>query len=232
MKWSVAVKDLYRCKDHFDLSPSTRKRKSQSVEKLGDKVRRKFSFEKSSSTETNTIVSCKHSPEDCFTMEKINSPSDPEKRALSWSQYEKCNTVKYLISATPYGFINIISSGFGRRSTDVIIVEKSGFLEDLPNVAHVMAERGFKQIPSLLAPKHCKLFKASSVITSEICSKEQVEEGKQMAAPRIHIERVIRRLRLFKTLKMHSCINHKMFYLLDPMIITACGIMNLPNPII
>ncbi|KAG5891002.1 hypothetical protein JTB14_022581 [Gonioctena quinquepunctata] len=57
------------------LSPTTRKRRSQSLEKLGDKVKRKFSFDRLSSAETSTIVSCEHSPEDCFTMKQIDSPS-------------------------------------------------------------------------------------------------------------------------------------------------------------
>lgn len=166
---------------------------------------------------------------DCL---EIEIPSDPTKQALSWSQYKKCNTVKDLISATPHGFMNYISCGFGGRATDKIIVENSGYLDILPNGAHVMADRGFKQISSLLARKHCELIRPPSVGVSEISSKEEVKEGKRIAALRIHIERVIRRLREFKMLKMHSCVNHKMLHLLDPMIIIACGIVNLQNPII
>ncbi|KAL5235981.1 hypothetical protein ACI65C_003400 [Semiaphis heraclei] len=60
---------------------------------------------------------------DCLEIE-IPKPSDPIKQALTWSDYKKCNTLKYLISSTPDGFINFISVGFNGRCTDVLIVEK------------------------------------------------------------------------------------------------------------
>lgn len=54
---------------------------------------------------------------DCFEIE-IQKPSNPVHQAHSWSEYKKCNTIKYLISGTPNRFINFISNGFGGRITD------------------------------------------------------------------------------------------------------------------
>ena len=54
---------------------------------------------------------------DCFEIE-IQKPSNPLYQALTWSEYKKCNTIKYLISSTPDGTINFISEGFGGRTTD------------------------------------------------------------------------------------------------------------------
>ena len=48
----------------------------------------------------------------------IEKPSDPIKQALIWSDYKKGNTLKYLVSCTPDGFINFISSGYGGRISD------------------------------------------------------------------------------------------------------------------
>lgn len=168
---------------------------------------------------------------DCLEIE-IDISSDAEKQAQTWSQYKHCNTIKYLISATPHGLINYISPGFGGRATDSVIVEKSGFMDVLPNNAHVMADRGFKQIASILAKKGCFLVRPPSVSSMEKPSKEEVKETKRIAALRIHIERVIRRLREFRMLKPHACINHKSLHLLDYIIIIACGIVNVQNPII
>lgn len=49
---------------------------------------------------------------DCFEVE-IEKPSKPMKQALTWSEYKKCNTLKFLVSCTPNGFINFVSGAFG-----------------------------------------------------------------------------------------------------------------------
>lgn len=59
---------------------------------------------------------------DCLEIE-IPKPSDPIKQSLTWSEYKKCNRLKYLISSTPDGFINFVS-GFNGRCSDVLIVKK------------------------------------------------------------------------------------------------------------
>lgn len=82
---------------------------------------------------------------DCFEVE-IQKPSNPIHQAMTWSDYKKCNTIKFLISSTPDGTINFISEGFGGRTTDALIVQHSGYLDYLPNGCSVMADRGFKHI--------------------------------------------------------------------------------------
>jgi len=61
---------------------------------------------------------------DCLEIE-IPKPSNPLEQSLTWSDYKKCNTL-----------INFISEGYGGRSTDVLLAEKSGYLECLPIYSH------------------------------------------------------------------------------------------------
>ena len=68
---------------------------------------------------------------DCFEIQ-IQKPTNSVHQALTWSEYKKCNTLKYLISSTPDGFINFVSNGYGGRISDTLITEKSGFLNVLP----------------------------------------------------------------------------------------------------
>ncbi|KYN12106.1 hypothetical protein ALC57_15731 [Trachymyrmex cornetzi] len=82
---------------------------------------------------------------DCFEIQ-IEKPTNSVHQALTWSEYKKYNTLKYLISSTPDGFINFVSTGYGGRISDTLITEKSGFLDILPDECDVMADRGFKQI--------------------------------------------------------------------------------------
>lgn len=39
-------------------------------------------------------------------------------QALSWSEYKKTNTIKYLVSCTPSGLVNYVSPGYGGKITD------------------------------------------------------------------------------------------------------------------
>ena len=63
-------------------------------------------------------------------------------------------------------------------------------------------------------------------------SKVEAKLTKQIASLRIHIERVIRRLREFRMLKPHACINTKYVKVLDDIIIIACALINTQDSLI
>lgn len=168
---------------------------------------------------------------DCLEIE-IARPSDALRQAMTWSQYKGCNTLKYLISATPNGTINFISGGYGGRITDNEICKVSGYFDCLPKGALVMADRGFKHIDSLLHSKGCKLIRPPSVTQGEKLSKSQVLMNKRIASLRVHIERVIRRVREFSICEPHACIHPDILYLMNYIIIIVCAIVNLQGPLI
>ena len=60
-------------------------------------------------------------------------------------------------------FINLVSAGFGGRISDANIVQKSGFLDVVPENCTLMADRGFKHIDTLLNKKQIKLLRPPSV---------------------------------------------------------------------
>lgn len=168
---------------------------------------------------------------DCLEIE-IEKPSDAVKQSLTWSEYKKCNTLKYLISCTPDGIIHFVSGGFGGRTSDAVVVENSGFLETLPPNVSVMADRGFKHIEHLLVAKGCVLVRPPTVSTSTKPSRDEVLETKRIASLRIHVERVIRRLREFSFLAPHACIDNKLLRYTDNVIKIVCGLINLQSGII
>ncbi|KAL4702214.1 hypothetical protein ACJJTC_004620 [Scirpophaga incertulas] len=162
----------------------------------------------------------------------IQKPSKALYQALTWSEYKKGNTVKYLISCTPNGLINYISQGFGGRASDVTIVENCNFLDELQPGSCILADRGFKHIEQILHEKGIKLLRPPSVIAGAKLSKAEVRQTKIIASLRINVERVIRRLREFHMLKQHSVINNNLIRVLDHVIIIACALINLQDSII
>ncbi|XP_072384205.1 uncharacterized protein [Diabrotica undecimpunctata] len=168
---------------------------------------------------------------DCLEIE-IEKPLDSIKQSLTWSEYKKCNTLKYLISCTPDGIINFISNAFGGRTSDAVIIENSGFLCMLPPKVSIMADRGFKHIEHLLVAKGCKLIRPPSVSSNTKLSPIEVIETKRIASLRIHVERVIRRLREFAFLAPHACVDNKLIPYMDHLIKIACGLVNLQSGLI
>ncbi|XP_030762457.1 uncharacterized protein LOC115887232 [Sitophilus oryzae] len=168
---------------------------------------------------------------DCLEIE-IEKPTNPVQQALTWSEYKKCNTLKYLVSSTPDGFINFISIGYGGRISDSLLVQICGYLDQVPVESSVMADRGFKDIAKFLHERKVNLVRPPSVSSSTKPTRAEVMESKRIASLRIHIERVIRRIREFQYLKPHSVINHNLIAQTDAVIKIACALINLQNPII
>ncbi|KAJ8677150.1 hypothetical protein QAD02_012937 [Eretmocerus hayati] len=168
---------------------------------------------------------------DCFEIE-IEKPSNALFQALSWSDYKKCNSVKYLISVTADGLITLISDGVAGRATDVSVVENCGYLDVLPGGCSVLADRGFKLLDLLLQKKKCKLIRPPSVQKETKISKKEVKLTKQIASIRIHVERAINRIRNYRILDIHARIDNHLIGHLDSMVNIVCGLVNLQSPII
>lgn len=224
--------------DDFEISTSlVQKIFKTSVPKIASCVQNLIIWPDSEKIVLNLPISFRHrykrveSIIDCFEIE-IQKPSNPVRQALTWSEYKKCNTIKFLISSTPNGVVNYVSGAFGGRTADKEIVEHSGYLEKLHYDKMVMADRGFKHIEHLLSQKRCRLVRPPSVPGHTILSKEEVKESKKIASLRIHVERVIRRLREFEMLEAHAKIHPNLLYLMNHIVIIACGLVNVQGPLI
>lgn len=168
---------------------------------------------------------------DCFEIQ-ISKPSNPLKQAQTWSQYKNCNTVKYLIGCTPNGFVSFISKGYGGRTSDKAIVEKSNLLNVLKPNAVILADRGFKEIETLLSAHSIKLLRPPSVYSGTKQTTSEALRSKVIASLRVHVERVIRRVREYNLLKPHSVVNYKYVPYLDEIVLIVCGLINLQGEII
>lgn len=103
-------------------------------------------------------------------------------------------------------------------------------MEELPEACAVMADRGFKNIVPLLDDKNIELIRPPSVNSGVKLS--DVLQGKRIAALRIHIERIIGRIREFDFLKPHAVVNHNMLSSTDNIVVIAAALVNLQAPII
>ena len=130
---------------------------------------------------------------DCFEV-FCERPSGLKARAQTYSQYKHHNTVKFLIAISPQGSISFISNGWGGRVSDQHLTENCGLLPNLLPGDLVLADRGFNISESV------GLYCAELVIPPFTKGKPQlcpieIENSREIAHVRIHVERVIGLLR-------------------------------------
>uniref|UniRef100_A0A8D8SVQ7 DDE Tnp4 domain-containing protein n=1 Tax=Cacopsylla melanoneura TaxID=428564 RepID=A0A8D8SVQ7_9HEMI len=106
---------------------------------------------------------------------------------MTWSAYKKCNTIKYLIACTPDGTCCFISEGWGGRTSDSVILKKSGFLDKIEPGVQIMADRGFKHVERDIAEKGASLVRPPSVVSTGPLCKSDARLTKQVASPFIPI---------------------------------------------
>ena len=130
----------------------------------------------------------------------LERPTNLTARAQTWSNYKHNNTSKYLIGISPAGAIMFLSSGWGGRVSDKQITIKSGFLDKVQQGDLVLADRGFL-IRGDLQQRGAVLKIPSFTKGKKQLSAKEVDESRLLSRVRIHVERVIGRLKTYRLLQ-------------------------------
>lgn len=162
---------------------------------------------------------------------KVEVPTSLFTHKMLYSDYKSHTTVKVLVGIAPGGGFTFISSAYAGSISDKNIVVKSGFLNPLlwePGDS-VMADRGFN-IREYLQPLKVNLIIPAFLEGREQFTNEELVLSQQIAHERIHVERMIQRLKSYHVfdrvipLTMIGTLNQ---------IITVCALLsNFQNPII
>ena len=154
--------------------------------------------ERDASMKTMPMVFRKHFPRcvviiDCFEI-FLDRPTNLLARAQTYSSYKHHNTVKYLIGVTPQGTVSFISEGWGGRTSDKFLTEHSYLLDHLVPGDTVLADRGF-DIKDSVGMKLSRLELPAFTKHKAQLNPIDVEQTRNVANVRIHIERVIGNIR-------------------------------------
>ena len=132
----------------------------------------------------------------------IQTPSNLHLQSSTWSQYKHHNTVKYLVACTPNGAVCFISPAYVGTITDVELTRISGLLtalQDKPGIS-IMDDRGFA-IKDMLKELKIDLNIPLFLDGRSQLPPEEIKAGRKIASLRIHVERVIGRLKSYNILK-------------------------------
>ena len=127
--------------------------------------------------------------------------SNLQARKEFYSNYKGRDTVKFMVGLSPMLTTNYVSKGYGGRASDKLMtLESQELLNALPPGSSVMSDRGFnvgEELKALGVDLIIPDFKGRD--RTQI-TKGELESSEQIAKARIHIERIIQRIRTFQIL--------------------------------
>jgi hypothetical protein len=127
-------------------------------------------------------------------------PSSRKQRVQMYSHYKSTFTVKFLVGCAPSGEVTFISRAFGGRTTDTEITVQSGFVDLVEPGDVILADKGFPSIEKDLNNAGGLLIMPPFKSGNRQFSERQNKSGYECASVRIHVERCIRRLKIFEVL--------------------------------
>jgi DDE superfamily endonuclease/Helix-turn-helix of DDE superfamily endonuclease len=166
---------------------------------------------------------------DCSEV-SVETPSCLKCRLSTYSHYKGTNTMKFLVGVAPDGLITFLSEVYGGRASDKAITLQSGIIETVD--AHsdaIMVDKGF------LIEHEC-IFNAIQLIRPPFLGKRKQfpqSEGimtADIASARVHVERAIQRIKVFKLLKTN--VPWGLVPYLDDILVIVGGLVNLSKPIL
>lgn len=172
---------------------------------------------------TRVIIDC--------TEFKIEIPSTVDNRIYCYSHYKKNFTAKVLIGITPGGFICLKSKIAGGRKSDSQITIESGLIDKLEEGDIVLADKGFPEIKATIdqSGKRIMLVMPPFLEKNNEFTTKETEETYHVARLRIHVERIMQRLRLHSILDK---LTENLFHCVDDILHICCVLVNLQPPII
>ena len=159
----------------------------------------------------------------------INTPSSLARQSATWSAYKSHNTVKCLIGIAPHGHVTFVSSVFEGSISDRAITEQSGLLEKLDRGDSVMADKGF-DIQDLLVTRGVRLNIPPFKKGDQQMHPQDVAKTTKIAAVRIHVERKMQRIKLYKIIGGE--IDNSMFDLIEPLVFVCAMLTNFQSPLV
>ena len=159
----------------------------------------------------------------------VQIPRDFRRQGHLYSSYKHHHTYKSLIGVAPNGSIVYVSDLFEGSISDRSIVEKSGFLDYINPGDLVLANRGFT-IEDLLMRRQAVLNIPPFLGKRDKFTAQEELTTRRIAKARIHVERVIERVKKFKLLGGNIPLS--LSPLADQLVFVACCLVNFQEPLV
>ncbi|XP_031557516.1 uncharacterized protein LOC116294123 [Actinia tenebrosa] len=164
--------------------------KVQNLQYWKDLVRRNMPAEFNKYPTTRVVLDC--------TEVFIEKPSAMIAQSQTWSQYKHHNTWKLLVGVSPNGQVTFVSEAWGGKASDKQITKECGILNLVEAGDNLMVDRGF-EIDDIV-PLGVKVNMPPFLGSRSQMAASETEQTMRIASVRIHVERVIQRIKSFHIL--------------------------------
>ncbi|XP_038133840.1 uncharacterized protein LOC119778593 isoform X2 [Cyprinodon tularosa] len=159
---------------------------------------------------------------DCTEL-RCQTPSSPLLQSEMYSTYKSHCTMKGLVGIAPHGAVTFISELYGGSVSDKEIFRQSGIAELLTEDMAVMVDKGFLISDCCKCKVYCPPFLSKQMQMPAY----QVKETQAIARLRVHVERVIRRIKENKLFDGTITLSHA--YNINELWAVACLLSNYQN---
>ncbi len=142
---------------------------------------------------------------DCTEL-RCQTPSSLLLQSEVFSSYKSHCTFKGLIGMAPHGAVTFVSSLYAGSISDKELLKQSGIVSLLKPDMAIMVDKGF--LVDDCVP--CKVYRPAYLSKREQMSADEVKETQSIARLRVHVERLIRRVK-----------QHKLFDTVIPLSVTG-----------
>ena len=165
---------------------------------------------------------------DCFEV-PIQRPSHVEANSQVFSAYKNRQTIKFLLACTPGGSVSYISPPAGGNMSDVEMFRELECAKKFKPGDACMVDKGFKLEADLL-DRSTRLIIPPFVKKGKQFSDKKNIKNKKIAHARIHVERVIGRVRDYQILNSVVPIIQK--DLMGHAAVVCCAVTNLKESVV
>lgn len=134
---------------------------------------------------------------DCTEVYTSVSRTSMTAQKLTYSSYKHRNTCKGLVGVAPNGVVTYVSPLYPGSTSDKKIVKDCGILDQLEAGDLVLADKGFLIRDIMPAGVSINI---PPFLTTPQFTLEQVKQTECIAKARIHVERAIRRMKIYNIL--------------------------------
>ncbi|CAI5660512.1 unnamed protein product [Oreochromis niloticus] len=156
---------------------------------------------------------------DCTEL-RCQTPSSPLLQSETYSSYKSHCTMKALVGIAPHGPVTFISDLYAGSVSDKELFRQSGIAEKLTEDMAVMVDKGFLITDCC----KCKVYRPPFLPKQ---NKNQVKETQATVRLRLHVERVIRRIKQNKL--FDGIITMSPVYNISQLFAVACMLSNYQN---
>ncbi|XP_026030642.1 uncharacterized protein LOC113026275 isoform X1 [Astatotilapia calliptera] len=159
---------------------------------------------------------------DCTEL-RCQTPSSPLLQSEMYSSYKSHCTMKALVGIAPHGPVTFISNLYAGSVSDKELFKQSGIAEKLTEDMAVMVDKGFLITDCC----KCKVYCPPFLSKQKQMPAYQVKETQAIARLRVHVERVIMRIKQNKLFDSIITMSH--VYNINQLFAVACMLSNYQN---